>query len=135
MSKVYIAAKYARRQELQAVAAAIKAHGHEVVCRWVTEGEEKKTAAEAAMMDVDDVFTCDTIIFIGERSGSKNTGGGRWFEFGLAYSLGKRMIAVLHPEPAESPRSDVIAPFHESVFTSLTAVECFFSIEEAIRAL
>lgn len=133
--KVYVAAKYHRRFELRAFAAALRAHGIEVTARWLDNGEEEADGpAAAAQMDVDDVLRADALVFIGEARGSKNTGGGRWFELGLAYAHGKRCVVVLGPDAP----SDVIgsaAPGHETVFTSLSHFELVDTLDDAMRAL
>jgi nucleoside 2-deoxyribosyltransferase len=120
--KVYIAGKYGRRHEFVYVANALKAHGHENTARWVNGDEEGQGAAAAAQMDVDDVLRADAILFIGQPKGSANTGGGRWFELGLAYANKKRCLAVLDGGS-------------ETVFTALPEIKCFDSVEAALVAL
>ena len=135
--KVYIAAKYARRFELRALAAALKAHGVEITARWLDNGEEEAAGpAEAGQMDVDDVARADALVFIGEPHGSKNTGGGRWFELGLAYAYGKRCLVLLAPQPEERVAAmGGTEADHESVFTSMPYFEKYHSQEEIMQAL
>ena len=133
--KIYIAAKYARRFELRYLANALKAHGHEITAQWLDNGEEEHDGpAGAAQMDVDDVLRADTVLFIGEPQGSKNTGGGRWFELGLAYGAGKRCLIVVGP-PGDAQHLGSAAPGHETVFTSLPLMEVFTSIEAAVQRI
>lgn len=120
--KVYIAGKYGRRGEFIFVVNALKTHGHESTARWIDGDEEGQGEAAAAQMDVDDVLRADVILFIGQPKGSANTGGGRWFELGLAYANKKRCLAVLDGGS-------------ETVFTALPGIERFDSIEQAIVAL
>jgi nucleoside 2-deoxyribosyltransferase len=135
MAKVYIAAKYHRRFELRSLADALRARGVEVTSRWIDNGEDE--AAErggpgaAAQMDLDDVVSADAVIFIGEPRGSKNTGGGRFFELGFAYGLGKRLIAVLGADGVD-PTLGCTGRGHETVFTSLPRFECVDTTEDAI---
>lgn len=120
--KVYIAGKYRRREEFKYIANALKTHGHENTARWVDGGEEGQGEAAAAQMDVDDVLRADAILFMGQPKGSANTGGGRWFELGLAYANKKRCLVVLDGGS-------------ETVFTALPEIECYGSVEQAIVEL
>lgn len=128
--KIYIAALYAKRFELLEFAQQLKELGHEITAQWLYNGEEKKeTYREAALMDVEDVDRADTLIFIGQPCGSENRGGGRWFEFGMAYALGKRLIAILD-HSGSGPHHP-----HESVFTELPGVSQFESTQSFIDYL
>ena len=120
--KVYIAARYDRRVELRPLAERLKLLGHEVTSRWLWDGEEGKTIQDAAVMDMEDVREADWLIFIGEPRGSKNRGGGRWFEFGAAWALGKHCVAVLDVSE-DLGGHGTTSPGHESVFTALPDVE------------
>lgn len=136
MAKVYIAAKYHRRFTLRYVANALRSNGHEVTSKWLDNGEEEAgSAAAAAQMDIDDVSAADTVLFFGEPHGSKNSGGGRWFELGLAFAWGKRCIVVLGPVTEADASLGNAAPRHETVFTSLERFECFDTVEAALLAL
>lgn len=137
--RVYIAAKYHRRFELRALASALKAHGVAVTSRWLDNGEDEAAEtggpAAAAQMDLDDVDAADAVIFIGEARGSKNTGGGRFFELGYAYAQGKRLIVVLGPASAGDTDSTLgsTPAAHETVFTSLPLIEAVDTIDDAVR--
>lgn len=98
--KVYIAAKWARRFVMREVSHAIVAEGHVVTSRWLWQDadENEKEWTEGALMDVGDVRAADVCLTYPEEYRSKNTGGGRHFEFGLAYGLGKKLIIVGKPE-------------------------------------
>lgn len=120
--KVYLAAKYQRRFELRPLAEQLQAAGHEVTAQWIWDGEEKcRTITEAAEMDVADVLRADCLVFFGQPQASENRGGGRWFEFGLAYQAGKKLIAVLDMTKGLGGH-DHLPPGHESVFTALPEV-------------
>src|SRR5690606_27818413 len=106
--RVYVAARYGRRFELRTFASALRSNGIEVTAQWLDNGEETAgSARQAALMDVEDVRRADAIVFFGEPHGSRNRGGGRWFELGLAFAIGKRCLAVLDGKG------------HESIFTAL----------------
>lgn len=138
-SKVYIAAKYHRRYELRALAAALRSHGVTVTSQWLDNGEEEAKErggpSAAAQMDLDDVDAADAIIFIGEPRGSKNTGGGRFFELGYAHAQGKRLIIVLGPSgPGDADTSLGCTPgSHETVFTSLPNMELVDTLDQAVE--
>jgi nucleoside 2-deoxyribosyltransferase len=125
--KFYIAAKYARRFELRALRDALQAMGHPVTSQWLDNAEESKGQAAAAEMDVADVLEADAIVFMGEPRGSQNSGGGRWFELGVAFQAGKVCHAILPPslEPHGDERGR-----NESVFTSLPSFYRHESVEE-----
>jgi len=132
--KIYIAARYNKRYELLDFAKSIADLGHTLTCDWLFEGEEGKSIKEAAERDTKQVEECDCLIFVGEAQGSRNTGGGRWFEMGVAWACGHRVIALLSSEIAEDGR--VHLPLgHESVFTALDEVEIAFSQEEVLQRL
>lgn len=120
--KIYIAALYERRFLLRSVRTLLEQEGHECTSQWLDNAEESKSREQGALMDVDDVLRADVLLFIGEPKGSRNRGGGRWFEFGLAYARGRRCMAVLHGD-------------HESVFTALPTVDVYETVEDAMAAL
>jgi len=132
--KIYIAARYNKRYELLDFAKSIADLGHTLTCDWLFEGEEGKTIVEAAVMDTRQVEECDCLIFIGEAQGSKNTGGGRWFEMGVAWACGHRVIALLSSEIVEEGRVHLPSG-HESVFTALKEVEIAESQEHVLCLL
>ncbi len=133
-SSIYIAAKYAKRFELKPLAEKIQEMGIEVTSTWIWRGEEGKDIRDAALMDVADVRRADGLVFIGEPQASENRGGGRWFEFGLAYALNKWCFAVLDTDPTRGGH-DHLPIGHESVFTALPEVEIFASTNELLLAL
>lgn len=137
--KIYIAAKYNRRLDADVIEfrKALEAAGHFITAQWLDNAEESKGLKQAAIMDVSDVDSADALIFVGEPRGSKNRGGGRWFEFGLAYGLGKMCYAVLPdplpPESAENFEYELDGKRRdESVFTHLPRVRRFNSFGELL---
>lgn len=133
---VYIASKYARRFELRAVADAAKERGYTCTSRWLDNGEEEAGGpAAAAQMDLDDVDRASVVLFVGQPQGSKNAGGGRWFELGYAYARGKRCMVVVADPELGVDSSLGSAPGHETVFTSLPMIEVYGSVEAALHRL
>lgn len=132
--KIYIAAKYQRRHdpEVQDFARHLRYLGHEITSRWLDGGEEGKGIVAAALMDVEDVRRAEALIFLGEPQASENRGGGRWFEFGMAYQLGLKCIAVLNMDPSKGGH-DHLPTGHESVFTALPEIEIVHSLPEALK--
>jgi nucleoside 2-deoxyribosyltransferase len=132
--KIYVAAKYQLRHELMELCDRLTEAGHEVTSRWITEGgEEGKKAEEAALMDLADVVRADAVLFVGMPRGSENRGGGRWFELGYAYALGKRCYVVLDTTP--SAPHDINDEGHETVFTHLSDMTLLHSREAAVEHL
>ena len=131
MSAIYIAARFSRRPECNALAHKLQALGHTITSRWVRPGDDQViptgTSAQAAdaerrrfaMEDVEDVLACNWMISLMEEPRS-NTRGGRHIEFGMALGLGKRLTII-------GPR--------ETVFHHLDAVEHFDSVEAFLESL
>lgn len=131
--KIYIAARYGRKDELKTLFAKLEELGHECTSRWISDGEEGKTQQQAAEMDVEDVLRADALLFVGEPSGSVNRGGGRWFEFGVAFQAGKLCLALL--DDSGSGEHSGSRDGHESVFTHLPSVRTFRSEAEVLDYL
>lgn len=121
--KIYITALYSRRHELREVDHVLRDAGHEPTSQWIWNAEESKGWEAAALMDVEDVRRADAILFFGQPKGSYNTGGGRWFELGLAYAEGKEIFAVLGRGGAES------------LFLHLPQVHRFDTLLEALQVI
>jgi hypothetical protein len=113
MSRVYLAARYGRREEVLAHAVELAADGHHVTSRWLLgdqlwdaatqaaavaleeRGETPPEAARFAIEDWADLRAADVVILFAEPPGSTSgTRGGRHVEFGMAYALGKRCHVV-----------------------------------------
>lgn len=134
--RIYLAARYARMKEMRQYANKLRLRGHIVTSQWVDGAEESRKeetskAVAAAHMDIEDVKSADTIIFFGEPRGSSNRGGGRWFELGLAYALGKRCICIL--DMNDEAEHDHNESGHESVFTHI--LECYPDFYAAVKKL
>ena len=92
--KVYLAAPYSMREEIEIIAFEFERASHTVTSRWVHGGEFNKSGPDAARMDCDDVLAADVLILKTFPRGTMVTGGGRHFEFGLAYGHDKDCIIV-----------------------------------------
>lgn len=117
--KIYIAAKYARREEMEEIALMLmNAHGYDITARWVFGGEEGFSQEEIAIFDLEDVDEADTVISFTERPDMYTTGG-RHVEFGYAIATGKRLVVI-------GPR--------ENVFHYFPTVEQFDTLNDWIRS-
>jgi len=100
--RVYLAAKFEKKNEMRTVRDFLTNDGHEVTSRWIDVEHEEDAShtvtdemrIEYAQMDVDDVLAADALIaFSGPRS-EPAIGGGRHVEFGIALQAGKNIIVV-----------------------------------------
>lgn len=92
--KIYLAALYSRRADMEHRADILKACGFEICARWVYGGEEGLTREQIALLDLEDVDACDTLLLFTEPYGSFNRGGGRHAEFGYALAKGKKVVVI-----------------------------------------
>lgn len=106
--KIYLCARYSRRDELRGVRDSLQRAGHEVTARWLdTEwegGDGRGSSAappeyreEFARKDMEDVRAADCLIAFTEVPGSGGRGG-RHVEYGMAVAWKKRLIVVGHRE-------------------------------------
>jgi nucleoside 2-deoxyribosyltransferase len=125
--KVYLASRYSRLPEMQAVREDLRVAGHEVTSRWVN-GEHQASDNDAPLLltakfateDQEDLEAADCVISFTEAPRTGPTRGGRHVEFGMAIALGKRLIVVGH---------------RENVFHALPDVEFFPSWAQAYRSI
>ena len=120
--KVYLAARFSRREEMRRYAGELAELGHEVTARWVVgppqashhpdqvSGHSQAYEERVSVEDLKDVADATCIVCFSEQPRSTNTRGGRHVEFGLAVAGEKRIILV-------GPR--------ENVFHFLPQVENF----------
>lgn len=122
--RIYLAARYRRREELRRHAEDLSALGHDVTSRWILGGHsvsggfDDPTWARLAQEDADDVAAADAVVCFLEPGGGGN--GGRHVEFGMALAWGKRTIVVGEPE---------------HLFHTLPSVEAYATWAEALDAL
>lgn len=96
--RVYLAAKFARRDEMRMMARWMELLGYVVTSRWLEVEEDQLHSPhgpEWATNDVEDVLAADVLVFLSEPEGSAGAGrGGRHVEFGVALGAGKKIIVV-----------------------------------------
>lgn len=132
-SSVYTAGPFAWQAKLRSYASELQAGGLVVNARWLTESTSalvknaelpESYARKTAVLDVEDILASDALLLftIGESQFSSFSvdslaRGGRHFETGLAYALGKKVI--------------VCGEFKENVFHNLKDVSYYSTWEEA----
>ena len=93
--KVYIAARWDRREEARLLAhRLVEELGWEVTSSWLYPGEEDEAAtteqqAKWAGRDIEDIERSALLILLTDERGSKTNGGGKDFEAGYALGVGK----------------------------------------------
>lgn len=98
----YLAAQYARRDELREYARELRALGHEVSSRWLRErgdlsGDLTESAAlyqERAERDLTDIDLAQTLVYFTEDPAVGIKRGGRHVEAGYALGRGKNLYIV-----------------------------------------
>jgi nucleoside 2-deoxyribosyltransferase len=98
MKRIYLAARWSRREEIEGYAAALREIGYEVTARWLTDPQHRMEAAgdaqafnaELANHDVYDVKNADTLVYFAPGG----TRGGSHVEFGMALAQGKRLFWI-----------------------------------------
>ena len=124
--KLYLAARYSRRNEMRSLASTLRCNGFAVTSRWLTEDDplDHKLGdqtpmfyTETARIDLEDIDNADTILFFAEDPLVGTPRGGRHVEFGYAIASGKRLCVVGGAE---------------NIFHYLPRVEHFNSIESFI---
>ena len=115
MTRIYLAARYGRREELNVYAEELRFEGYIVDAIWLTGDHEAEllTSDDAqlfAIEDLRDIEASDIMINFTEPERTGPTRGGRHVEFGMAHALGLGLIVV-------GPR--------ENVFHALPSVHQF----------
>lgn len=114
--KIYIAARYQRREEMLLVAKALDRLGHTVVSRWING--HTSSPAKNAQEDLDDIRRADAMILFSDRE--PTTSGGCHVETGVALAIGKPLAIV-------GPR--------ENIFHHLPQIHVSMDLEEAVESL
>ncbi len=103
--RIYLAARYSRREELNIYAEPLRALGYTVDARWLlgvhqAADDDETRWAEFAQDDIEDLVASDIVVSFTEppRSAGGNRGG-RHVEHGMALALGKTVCVV---GPAEN---------------------------------
>jgi len=145
--RIYLAARYGRRQELLGCRVQLDAIGHQVTSRWLWEehglppGAPPEAGLKFARDDWEDVLRSECLIAFTEEPGKPTGGrsrGGRHVEFGLGLAL-KHAREVdrfdnLHPG-VPGPDRLIVVGWRENVFHYLPAVEFYESWPEALKEL
>lgn len=92
--RVYLAARYSRREEIAGVREQLQARGLVVQARWLDGLHDDAPNQLCANDDLDDLSECHALIAFTEERRAVATSGGRHFEAGYAYALGKPVIVV-----------------------------------------
>jgi len=118
--RVYLAARYSRREEMIDVARQLRDRGHEVTSRWIegnhliTEEQlvnDRTLGIRLASEDCDDLERADLVISFTEPPRSAPNRGGRHVEYGLALGLGTECWVV-------GPRENVFHVLADRVFAT-----------------
>lgn len=105
MSRIYLAARYSRRDELVQYAMRLRAQGHVITSRWLQghhQVDDQGLSAEAdptdrtrfALEDWSDLKGAEIVISFTEPPRSSNSRGGRHVELGAALALAKRVVVI-----------------------------------------
>lgn len=98
--KLYLAARYSRKDEMKAYAGMLRRGGYIVTSRWLDDPGEEWTDKECpvwkerAIIDLEDVEEADVVVSFTHPRDTMTSGGGRHVEFGYGYALGKIMIII-----------------------------------------
>ena len=95
--KVYLTARFARKNEMVAYVEDLNMLGHQVTSRWPEVEFDPETPlsnpnwSQLAQQDIDDISRADALICFTETNGG---GAARHVEFGIGLGLGKRVYIV-----------------------------------------
>lgn len=101
--KVYFAAQYALKDILKTRVEELTDRGIEVTSSWLDEPHSPTVKLDDvsathlrhyAVMDLDDIYRADKMIFFSEDPNKGVVRGGRHVEFGYALALGKPILVV-----------------------------------------
>lgn len=119
--KLYLAARYSRREEMADYANLLTIMGHEVTSRWLMghhhawTGEYDSLWQQFALADFEDVDKAEVVVSFTHPRNTLTAGGGRHSEFGYGYAKGKRMVIIgereniFHHLPGVEVYSDIDA--------------------------
>lgn len=118
--RIYIAARYSRRFEVEVLARHLRDAGFVVTSRWSQGLHDNKRDHVCARDDMEDLALANCVLSLTEEPRQVATRGGRHVEFGVGLACGYRLLLV-------GPR--------ENVFHSVPQVEQFDHFEDMIQAL
>jgi hypothetical protein len=105
--RIYLASRYSRKLEMREYAKQAEQCGIRVGTDWLQEPEHPdsnlsdlnvETLAKYAQKDWWDIGACDVFVFFAENPLIGTPRGGRHTEFGIALSLGKKIVVIGEPE-------------------------------------
>lgn len=114
--RIYLAASFARREEMQERAATLRAMGYVVTSRWIDGGHEAENGISAAdpnhvgfaNEDLQDIEDAHVLIAFTEPPNTRFGRGGRHVEMGFALGIGNIVIVVGHRENIFTILPDII---------------------------
>jgi len=89
--KVYLAADYARKDEIQGIRVSLEDRGVKVTSRWLDTADDGIPWSAEAKIDLDDIREADVVVSFTTGAHAR---GGRHAEFGIAVALDKGLILV-----------------------------------------
>lgn len=99
--RIYIAARFSRREEAGEVAAILTDLGHSITSSWIWQPASEmyredgpNFAGEAAQKDLDEVESSDTLVYLSEMEDNIWGRGGRHVEFGAALAFRKDVWVI-----------------------------------------
>lgn len=94
--KVYLAARYSRRNEIADKAKELAELGMEVTSKWYNEPENEEGLGNASygQQDLDDIDNADLLVLFSENPDLPFKRGGRHFESGYAFGKGKAVVVL-----------------------------------------
>lgn len=126
--RVYLAARYPRRDELKIVATRLREQNIEVTSRWLLEKMPLTTQLPdtsprfcegTAQADLEDIEAADTFVLFSENSMVGYPRAGRMVEFGYALAKGKRIVVI---------------GGHENIFMFLPEILHYATLEDFLDA-
>jgi nucleoside 2-deoxyribosyltransferase len=127
--KVYLAAKYSMKEDMQHVAAIFKSKGIGITSSWLNEPHspsstladvDVKHLRKFALQDIEDIKAADAVVLFSIDPLIPTVRGGRHVETGIAIALGKPLF-IIGPE--------------ENVFHFLPQVTHFTTISALLSTL
>lgn len=124
MSKIYLAAPFGDKFQMQKVRDQLQKLGHEVTSQWIDvehtsdQGATEEEMNNFCMMDVCDVQDADILIAFSRPRNEPSPGGGRHVEYGIAMMLDKHII--------------VVGPRGEHIFHRWPGVLFFATVDELL---
>lgn len=121
--RIYLAARYDRRNEMKSVAEVLEAAGHAVTSVWVYGLHDDLPDLVSAVEDLDGVAEADCVVSFTEEPlehAPWAARGGRHVEFGLGVAMRKRLCIVGR---------------RENIFHHLPQVEIYSTVCDLIEGL